>query len=210
MIVNPFYRKILVKDYDLPDSWTDELIVTLKYLELDKDRNCSFTQQLKDEKESMHFVNDKHKITKPYIIHEKTAKEHNIITELRKIFIDGFCELNEEYENLYTEEYLRQVYLNDSGNFAVLKPGSYVGSHNHPSIAFAIFYLTDVDNDKDGGELILHDPSFNTNIHFAPPKIVKIPTKKNRLVIGPSNMWHEVEPYNGSTNRMCAVIDLKR
>ena len=210
MIVSPFYSKLLVKDFDLPDAWTDELIFTLKFLELNKEENCSFTRSLQDSELRKHFIFDSFKSTKPYIIHEETAKQHPVIADLRNIFIEGFCELNREFNDQYAEDYLRTVYLKDSGNFAVLKTGNRVGAHNHPSIAFAIFYLTDVDNEHDGGELVLYDPSFNHQKHFVSPKEIKIKTKKNRLIIGPANVWHEVTPYYGSEDRMCAVIDLRR
>jgi hypothetical protein len=210
MIYTPFYSKVLIKDYDLSDSWTEELIVTLKFLELNKEENCSFTQMLKSDTVNRHYVFDGHKSTKPYIIHEGTAKQHSVIKDLRDIFIEGYLEMNKAFNNQYSEEYLKNVYIKDSGNFAVLKKGARVGAHNHPSIAFAIFYLTDIDNDQDGGELVLHDPSFNHNKHFAPSKEIRIKTKKNRLVIGPANVWHEVTPYYGDNDRMCAVIDLKR
>lgn len=210
MIVSPFYSKLLVKDYDRPDSWTEELIFTLKYLTLSKEENCTLTNDLKDETLQELFRYDSQKLSKPYVISETTAKEHKIIKELRDIFIDGFCELNKEYSNLYDETYLRNVYLADAGNFAVIKQGQRVGLHNHPSIAFAIFYLTEVDNSQDGGELILYDPSFNQSPHFTSRREIKIQTKKNRLVIGPANVWHEVTPYRGKNDRMCAVIDLKR
>jgi hypothetical protein len=205
MIVTPFSNKILVKDHDFPDLWTEELIVTLKYLAANKEENCSLTKAIRES----NLYSDTHKTTKPYIIHEETATRFEIISELRKIFIDGFVELNKAYGNPFTEEYLRKVYLRDSGNFATVKTGSYVGIHDHPSIAFAIFYLSDV-VEEDGGQLILHDPSFNNVDHFSCAKEIKIKAKKNRLVIGPASIWHEVELYTGHTDRLCAVIDLRR
>jgi hypothetical protein len=210
MILTPFSSKILIRDYDFPDLWTRELISTLQFLSLTKSANCTLTMSLEDSEVADMFRYDGHKNTKPYIIHSESAKEFKVIDDLRKIFIDGFCELNSAYGNQYSEEYLKSEYDNDSGNFAVLKSGQRVGLHNHPSIGFAIFYLTDVDNIADGGELVLHDPSFNRSPHFHPPKEIKVQTKKNRLVVGPANVWHEVTPYTGSADRMCAVIDLQR
>lgn len=210
MIVTPFYSKIIVKDYDFSDEWTEELIFTLKFLSLDKENNCSLTKMIKERNIHLDEKYDWHKITKPYIIHEETAVRYPIIAELRSIFIDGFQELNREYNYQYDESYLNKVYLQDSGNFAIVKPGQRVGIHDHPSIAFAIFYLSDINNKDDGGELVLHDPSFNRNISFHPQRQVTIQTKKNRLVIGPANVWHEVDYYHGNEDRLCAVIDLKR
>lgn len=210
MILTPFYTKLVVKDYDFPDTWTDELILTLKYISLLKDDYCTLTKNFNNQDKAKLAKFDNQKLSKPYVINEETASEYSIIKQLREIFIDGFCELNREYSNIYDDRYLKEIYLNDSGNFAVLKSGDRVGLHNHPSIAFAIFYLTDVDNKTDGGELVLYDPSFNQQRYFSPSNEIKIPTKKNRLIIGPANVWHEVTPYYGNSERLCAVIDLKR
>lgn len=210
MIVTPFSSKLLIKDYNMSEEWTNDLIFTLQFLSLQKDDNCTFSHALENSDLSVLYQYDGHKSTKPYVIHEESARQFKVIKELRDIFIEGFCELNKSYGNQYTEKYLRDVYVKDSGNFAVIKQGQRVGLHNHPSIAFAIFYLTDVDNHNDGGELVLYDPSFHQNTHYYSKKEIRIQTKKNRLVIGPANMWHEVTPYTGVTDRMCAVIDLKR
>ncbi len=210
MIVTPFSSKLLVKDYNFSNKWNDELINTLKFLSSMKEQNCSFSKILDDDEVAKLYEYDEHKSTKPYVIHEESAKEFKVIEDLRNIFLEGFCELNRHYNNQYSEDYLKKVYIKDSGNFAVLKQGQRVGLHNHPSIAFAIFYLTDVDNNNNGGELVLYDPSFHQNKHFHSKKEIRIQTKKNRLVIGPADMWHEVTPYTGSVDRMCAVIDLKR
>jgi hypothetical protein len=210
MIVTPFATKILVKDFNMSDEWTNELILTLQLLAANKLVTCSLTKSLEDDTIAELFKFDGQKSSKPYIIHEEYAQQFKIISELRDIFLQGFLELNKEYNSQYTEEYLKEQYSVDSGNFAILKTGQRVGLHNHPSIGFAIFYLTDVDNDADGGELILHDPSFHRNNYFHPPREIKIKTKKNRLVIGAADVWHEVTPYTGKHDRMCAVIDLKR
>ena len=82
--------------------------------------------------------------------------------------------------------------------------------HNHGSYvnAFAIFYLTDVNIEKDGGELILHDPSFSGLENFHENKVFKISPKKNRMVICPNHIWHEVARYNGENERLCVIINL--
>jgi hypothetical protein len=210
MIVTPFSSKLLVKDYELPDQWTDELVMTLQLLATQPGQYCALHQSLQDVGIRDIYRHDTQKSSKPYIIHEQTAKEFKVIKHLREIFINGFLEINKEYGYQYSDAYLREVFAGDSGNFAVLTKGQRVGPHNHPSIAFAIFYLNDIDNDSDGGELILHDPSFHRNHHFHPKKEIRIQTKKNRLIVGPADIWHEVTSYSGSKNRICAVIDLKR
>jgi hypothetical protein len=210
MIVTPFFTELLVKDFDMDESWTNELITTLKVLTMNKDNNCTLAQSLEDKTIAGLFKYDKQKSTKPYIIHEESASQHQVIKDLRNIFLDGFLELNKSYGNQYTKSEIKDKFVKDSGNFAVLENGMHVGAHNHPSIAFAIFYLSDVDNEHDGGELILHDPSFHRNTHFHDKKEMSISTKKNRLVVGPAHVWHEVTPYLGKDPRMCAVIDLGR
>lgn len=210
MIVTPFSTKVLVKDYDMPDEWTTNLISTLEFLAEHNTIACSLTKLLTDNTVAEQFKYDTHKRTKPYIVHEESAQHFTIISDLRNIFLQGFLDLNTAYNTQYTEKHIREHYKTDSGNFAVLKSGQRVGLHRHPSIGFAIFYLTDVDNETDGGELILHDPSFHCNKYFHSDREIRIKTKKNRLIVGAADIWHEVTPYVGNHDRMCAVIDLKR
>lgn len=194
----------------MPDVWTTNLISTLEFLAANAIVTCSLTKLLTDSATAEQFKYDAHKRTKPYVVHEESAQHFTIISELREIFLQGFLDLNSSYSSQYTEKYIREQYRADSGNFAVLKSGQRVGLHRHPSIGFAIFYLKDIDNQSDGGELILHDPSFHRNKHFHSERTVQIKTKKNRLVVGASDVWHEVTPYTGKHDRICAVIDLKR
>ena len=69
-------------------------------------------------------------------------------------------------------------------------------------------YLKDVDNQRKGGELILHDPSFHNNFGFTEQNQFPISTIKNRLVIAPAYIWHEVTPYTGEENRVSIVLNL--
>ena len=98
---------------------------------------------------------------------------------------------------------------NHAGRLPIMRNGDYKGIHSHPgSTAFGIFYLTDVDNKKDGGKLILRDPSFHTNPGFRSLMTHEIETKAGRLVIAPSYIWHEVTPYYGKEDRITVVSNL--
>ena len=95
------------------------------------------------------------------------------------------------------------------GKLPIMKKGDYQRLHGHVNaVAFAIFYLTDVNNERQGGELILKDPSFNTNYGFKPPEDYAVETKKNRLVVVPGYIWHEVTPYTGDDDRITIVMNL--
>jgi hypothetical protein len=206
MIFCPFYNKILIKDYSFSDSWNEELITTLKYLSLEKDKYCGHTEKLEENYELLKY--DEQKNDKPYIVTEKNSHSFPIIKTLRNLFLECFHEYNNSFEEKIDN--IDKIFLKDEGNLATLKYGQRVGLHQHPSYCFAIFYLTDVDNEKDGGELVLLDPSFNTQNNFCSAKEYKVKTKKNRMVVASSYIWHEVTPYYGKKERLCAVIDLGR
>jgi Rps23 Pro-64 3,4-dihydroxylase Tpa1-like proline 4-hydroxylase len=74
--------------------------------------------------------------------------------------------------------------------------------------AFGIFYLTDVDNEKHGGTLVLHDPAFHGVFNFHEARTYDVATKKNRLVICPNHIWHEVKQYLADDERITIVVNL--
>jgi hypothetical protein len=81
--------------------------------------------------------------------------------------------------------------------------------HSHVGcMAVGVFYFQDVDNDKDGGQLILNDPSFHLNYGFHSPNEHHIETVKNRLCVFPAYVWHQVGPYYGDNERRVMVIHL--
>lgn len=133
-----------------------------------------------------------------------------VLGKLREKFIDGFYELSNSFEkNVLTKELIEQMVCRNSGKLPFMKKGDYKKTHNHyGASAFAVFYLSDVDNDKHGGKLILKDPSFHSNLNFHPPEEYEIETKRNRLVISPGYVWHEVTPYSGEEDRLTIVINL--
>lgn len=208
MIFTPFCSKILIKDYEFSEDWNKRLISTLKYLSLNKEEYCEHFLKLKDKNYSEILKFDKHKDSKPYVISERNGEKFPIIKELRNLFLECFIEYNKSFET--KENDIKKKFLSDDGNFAIIKTGQRVGLHEHPSQCFAIFYLTDVDNEKNGGELLILDPSFNTQKNFCNEKYISIETKKHRMVVASSYLWHEVTPYYGNSERMCAVIDLGR
>jgi len=208
-IITPFFTNILIKDYEKSEQWNCELINTLKALSLNGEY-CDLRKDLKNNKNTFLLTYDYHKLSKPYVITEETSSMFPIIKELRDMYIDCFYELASSFKNnILTKDEIKKIFFSDSGNFTELKKNMVVGLHNHPSRAFAIFYLSDVDNSQYGGELILHDPAFHANKRFHPKQKIKIKTKKNRMIIGPSYIWHEVSKFYGK-DRFCAVVDLDR
>lgn len=133
-----------------------------------------------------------------------------ILGKLREKFIDGFYKLSNSFEsNTLTKQMIEQMVCKNSGKLPLMKKGDYKRTHNHyGASAFAVFYLSDVNNDKHGGKLILKDPSFHSNLNFHPPEEYEIETKKNRLIISPGYVWHEVSPYLGEEDRLTIVINL--
>ena len=122
-----------------------------------------------------------------------------ILKELKQLFADGFYKLAEsDPNNTLTKESIELMMDNHSGRLPIMKTNDYKGIHSHPgATAYGIFYLTDVDNDKDGGKLVLRDPSFHINPGFRRKMTYEIETKCCRLIIAPAHIWHEVTPYYG-------------
>lgn len=141
---------------------------------------------------------------------EENLKKYPILKELQEIFIDGFYELAKSYDNnTLTREKISEMVSKNSGKLPLMSKYSYKSVHSHvSSSAFAIFYLTDVDNKKNGGKLILRDPSFNANAYFKPEEKFALETRKNRLIVAPAYVWHEVTPYFGDDDRLTIVINL--
>jgi Rps23 Pro-64 3,4-dihydroxylase Tpa1-like proline 4-hydroxylase len=133
-----------------------------------------------------------------------------VLKNLQEKFIDGFYELANSFEqNTLSREKIEHMVSKNSGKLPLMKKGDYKKTHNHHgACAFAVFYLSDVDNDKHGGKLILKDPSFHSNLNFHPVEECEIETKSNRLVIAPAYVWHEVSPYFGDEERITIVINL--
>ena len=156
----------------------------------------------------------------------KTASEesHNLFTsenfsqlpeleELFDMFVDCFFELSESYasnDSNLSKGDIEQLLLNDKGKITVMKGGDWKQIHNHDvSQATGIFYLDTVDNDQHGGQLVLHDPSFNHLKQFCGNKTMSIDTVKHRMIVLPAHVWHEVTPYlQSALPRYSVIIDL--
>tara|TARA_B110000879_G_scaffold67026_1_gene93842 strand:+ start:56 stop:670 length:615 start_codon:yes stop_codon:yes gene_type:complete len=197
MIKTIFPINVLVKDYDLPEDVTNELAIAMpaifQSIMLEHDIDA-------DEASSNEFP----------VFTDKNLEAFPALLKLREIFTDGFFELANSFEdNTLTRELISNMTKFNIGKLPIMKKGDYQRLHGHVNaVAFAIFYLTDVNNERQGGELILKDPSFNTNYGFKPPEDYAVETKKNRLVVVPGYIWHEVTPYTGDDDRITIVMNL--
>lgn len=200
MIHDMWPTKVLVKDVELTDEELAEMNVAIEAV---------FA--------SHQALSGDHKITgedSMPLFTEENCKVFPIIQKIKDIFADGFHELGGAYNHTqYGSDEGRNKILemmeNHAGRLPIMRKGDYKGLHSHPgAIAFGIFYLTDVDNDVDGGKLILHDPSFGSNPGFRASQKQEIETKAGRLVIAPNEVWHEVTPYYGDQDRITVVSNL--
>lgn len=197
MIKTVFPVNVLIKDHDMPDEFTNELSSAVQaiFQSLMVENGLS-----RDEITNEEFP----------VFTEKNFQAFPVLKQLQEIFIDGFYELASSYEeNTLTKEMIAKMVSSNVGKLPLMKKGDYKRVHGHTNaIAFAVFYLTDVDNERHGGQLVLKDPSFHSNFSFHPPEDFAVDTKKNRLVIAPAYVWHEVTPYCGDDDRITVVINL--
>lgn len=136
----------------------------------------------------------------------KTYKE---IKELHNFFAQSFHMLAKEYDNTITFEEILDRMEETTGRLPFMRKGDYKGLHCHSGASLvAVFYLEDVDNDKDGGKLILHDPAFNQVIRTKPKSKMSIDTEKHCIIIVPAHVWHEVTPYSGDEDRLAVVMNI--
>lgn len=197
MIKTIFPVNILVKDYDLPEQFTQELSSVIQ----------SIFQSLMLEKGlSRKEIGD----NEFPIFTEENMAAFPVLKQLREMFIDSFYELADSYEeNILSRDLISRMVEKNVGKLPVMQKGEYKRLHNHfNTSAFAIFYLTDVDNDQHGGKLVLKDPAFHSNAGFHPPPDYEVETRKNRMVVAPAYIWHEVTPYTGDEDRVTVVINL--
>ena len=197
MITSIFPNKILIKDYELSDQWNASVTQVVKAV---------FAAALAETGKYAAAGND----TVP-VFTEENMKVCPELAELKQMFIDCFYELASSYStNKLTKENVEQRVRTELGRLPFMKKNDFKHVHNHDSMvdAFAIFYLTDLDNEKDGGELILHDPSFSGVFNFHEQRMLNIPTKKHRMIICPNHIWHEVSMYRGDKERITIVLNL--
>lgn len=197
MIKTIFPVNILVKDFDMPEQFSNELSAAVQaiFQNLLVEKGLS-RDQLADEEVP--------------VFTETNIRAFPALKQLQDMFADGFFELASSFEeNTLTKELISKMVSINIGKLPLMRKGDYKRIHGHTSsIAFGVFYLTDVDNEKFGGQLILKDPSFHSNSSFHPPEDYAVTTKKNRLVVAPAYVWHEVTPYTGDEERVTVVVNL--
>lgn len=199
MIQTIFPTKILVKDFEKSDDWNHTTCAFIR---------AHFTKAI-EEKGSYIAATDED-------IEVFTEENMSAVPELRdlfEMFADSFYELSQQFQNSIdknlTRDKVKQKLSKDLGRLPLMRTGDVKGLHNHcEASAFGVFYLGDVDNEKEGGQLILHDPSFNSLRHFCDDKTFKIETKKHRMIIAPAHVWHEVSIYLGKEERQTIVLNL--
>jgi hypothetical protein len=197
MITSIFPNKVLIKDFDLSDDWNNNVTALVKAV---------FAKELAEKGDYAAAGNDSISL-----FTEENMTVCPELLELRQMFVDCFYELASSYTtNKLTKEYIEQRVRKDLGKLPFMKKNDFKRVHNHDSMvdAFAIFYLTDLDNEKDGGELILHDPSFSGVFNFHEKRTFGIATKKHRMVVCPNHIWHEVSMYTGEKERATIVLNL--
>ena len=197
MIKTAFPVNVLIKDYEDLGEFTDNLSTAI----LSIFQNLVLAKNLsRDDIANQEYP----------VFTEENLAVFPELKKLQEIFVDGFFELASSFEeNTLTRDTISKMVSINTGKLPIMKTGDYKRVHTHTNaIAFAVFYLTDVDNDKHGGQLILKDPSFHNNYGFHPPEDFVIDTKKNRLVVAPAYVWHEVTPYTGDEDRLTVVINL--
>jgi len=202
MIQELFPTKILVKDIDKSEEWSNDVKSIVKAI---------FSQEEAKGKDYISVSDD----SLPLFTKEN-EEAFPVLTEIKQMFIDGFYELavaSEEYDQykelcqLSYKDIERKI-SKETGRLPFMKNGQHKRLHHHIGAqAFGIFYLEDINNKNNGGELVLRDPSFNSNMGFVGSAEKTIETKRNRLIIAPAHVWHEVTQFNG-TERTAVVINL--
>lgn len=200
MIQTIFPVNILIKDYEFSDEWNSSLSAFIK---------SHFTKSLELSGDYEMAGDEDYGVLTPENL--QNSKE---LLDLRELFVDGFYELSKSFtsnkEKPLTKEIISDSICVNFGRLPFMKTGDVKHIHTHEySEAFGIFYLNDIDNEKHGGELVLHDPTFNNLAFFRENRIMKIPTKKHRLIIVPSSVWHEVYQYTGNIERTTVVVNLR-
>jgi len=200
MIQTIFPVKILIKDYEFSDDWNLSISAFLK---------AHFTKALESAGNYNVASDEEYGVFTP----ENLAMSAEL-RDLREMFIDGFYELANAFETnkekRLTREKVSESLCENFGRLPFMKKGDVKHLHTHgDSDAFGIFYLSDIDNERQGGQLVLHDPSFNSLLYFRENRTMEIPTKKHKLIIAPTSVWHEVYQYLGDEDRITVVVNLR-
>lgn len=200
-----FPTNIVIKDIDLTQDQILELTVAVESIFL---HNYNVTrEEVRSSKNPM----DKGNFADPIpVFTEENLKVFSELKYVKEIFIDGFYELSQSYEDSdLSRDAIKMLFENSLGQLPVMRTGQAHPAHTHPgAVASAIFYLTDVDNKKDGGQLILRDPTWHSTPGFRNSMQYEIETKAGRLVVFPVHVWHEVKTYLGEKDRIAIVANL--
>lgn len=197
MIESLFPNRVLIKDYELSDQWNHSVSVMVKSI---------FAKELAEKQSYAAAGND----SVPVFTTEHMSMCPEL-AQLRSMFVDCFHELASAYStNQLTREEIDRRIGPDLARLPFMKHHDFKRAHSHDQVidAFAIFYLTEVDNDQDGGELILHDPSFSGLMNFHEKRTYAIATRQHRMVVCPNHIWHEVSRYWGKDDRITVVVNL--
>ena len=198
-----FPTNIVVRDVDISDQQEQDLLVAIESIFL---HTYHITRE-----EARKDTDGVGNCADPIPVFTKENLEvFPILKEIKDIFIDGFHELAESYDNNnMTKEDVSNLFGDTYGQLPILKAGQNMSAHTHPgTIASAVFYLTDVDNENDGGQLVLRDPSWHSTPGFRNDMEYEIKTKAGRLVVFPVHVWHEVKTYFGEKDRVTIVANL--
>ena len=200
-----FPTNIVIQDIELSEKQTKDLIIAIESL---------FLHNYGVPRDSA--ISGENKLTSGNcadpmaVFTAENIKVFTVLKDIKEIFINGFYELSQSYENSnLTREVISNLFENDFGQLPIMKKGQNMPAHTHPGcIASAVFYLTDVDNEKDGGQLVLRDPSWHSTPAFRNSMEYEINTKAGRLVVFPVHVWHEVTSYFGDKDRVTMVANL--
>ena len=115
---------------------------------------------------------------------DDNIKNYNEIKILHDFFAKSFLKLANEYDESITHTEILERMEQTTGRLPFMRNGDYKGLHCHSGASMvAVYYLDCVDNDKDGGKLIFHDPAFNQVIKTRPKSKMSIETEKNTIII---------------------------
>lgn len=144
-----FPTHILVKDYDLSDTFTENITAFCSAI-LKSHDNGKNSKEITEN--SLNLFSEENK---------KLCPE---LAQLLEMFLDSFLSLANNYpgNKLTREKLLLKGEFKGSDKVPFMKKGDYKSAHTHggATSAFGIFYLDDVNNEIDGGHLLLHDPRF--------------------------------------------------
>ena len=205
MILKPFATHVLIQDHDLSDAWTDTVRASVM---------AHYAQN------SMGEDAQRSKSHSTSLFSTANTEAVPELAELRSIMLKGFLELAQSYPENHGETYGDTVSLgmedieglcgDDLGRIPLVERNQRMATHNHTNTeAFAIFYLQDIDHANQGGQLILHDPSWHHMVSMYNTRTLPIDARKNRLVVVPGHIWHEVTPYHGD-QRLNVVLNMRQ